>query len=162
MRTRPVRALPVLLALGCGLAAASAQAQTRPFLGLSAGVGGAPAALQDYCGAPSTLAGVEARAGLDRGAFTAEARIGVQSSTSTVVCIMDELVRTDGVHTVEYHPFSGGHISTADLRLRYRPLARTGLALHAGAGWLPSHELPYLVAGAGLRSRGARPPGAGG
>lgn len=143
----------LLLALGLVLLAGPLPAQVRPYLGASAGLSGAPAALQNPCGAPSTHAAVEARAGLERGAFAVEAHAHLQGTLSTVMCVMDPAVRGDGVHAERIYPFARGDLGAADLRLRYRPRS-AALVLHGGAGWLATHDLPYVLAGAGLRSRG--------
>lgn len=150
----PFRACPALLTLGCAVLAGPLQAQARPFLGASAGVGSVPTALQDPCGAPSTHVTVEARAGLERGAFTLETHALLQDAVPTVMCVWAPLMREDGVHAERVYPFSRGGISAADLRLRYGPRSTAPLVLHGGAGWLVSHDLPYVVAGAGLRSGG--------
>lgn len=151
-----MRARPLFLLLACGalLAPAPGRAQSVPFLAVGAGVGGAPVALQDPCGSPATLAAVEARAGVERGAFGVEARASLQAPLATHLCVYAPLAREDGIHEDVDYPFRRGEMSTVDLRLRYRPLSAAPLTLHAGAGWLPSHDLPYLAAGVGVRGGG--------
>lgn len=152
MRTRTLLAL---LACSVLLAHAPGRAQSVPFFALGAGVGGAPGALQDSCGGPSTLAAVEARAGLERGAFGVEARASLTAPLATHLCVLAApLMREDGIHEEVHYPFRRGEISAADVRLRYRPLSAAPLVLHTGAGWLPSHDLPYLAAGVGVRGQG--------
>lgn len=150
----PLSAWGGLLALGCAIVAGPLQAQLRPVLGASFGLSGVPAALQDPCGAPNTHATLEARAGLERGAFALETHAMLQGTLSTVMCVYDPLMREDGVHAERVYPFSRGAVSAADLRLRYRPFPTVPVSFHGGAGWLPSHDLPYVVAGAGLRGGG--------
>lgn len=149
-----MRSRPLLLALALALSGQPLVAQTRPFLGVSAGTGSVPTALQDPCGAPRAHATLAAHLGVERGPLSLEGHGALRGPTPGVMCATEPRMREDGVHEETVYPFRRGELASADLRLRYRPLPRAPLLLTGGGGWLASHDLPYLLVGAGVRGRG--------
>jgi hypothetical protein len=142
--------LPLLLALP---AAAQARGPV-PFVGVAVGGSSLPEAFSG-CTSDARSAG-EIRAGLSFGSLAVEARGGaLLAGFDQCLIILSEEVYLPGVHpTVEY-PFErgDGHLA-AEMRVRYSLPAGLPLVVAAGAGWLAPQDLPYLVASAGVRTRG--------
>lgn len=142
--------LPLLLAL-------PAAAQTRgpvPFLGFAVGGSSLPEAFSG-CTSDARSAG-EIRAGLSLGRVAVEARgAALLAGYAQCLIILSEEVHLPGIHPAVEYPFERGdaHLA-AEMRVRYGLPLGLPLVVAAGAGWLAPQDLPYLVASAGIRTRG--------
>lgn len=143
--------LPLLLAL-------PAEAQKRgpvPFVGLAVGGSSLPEAFSE-CTTDARSAG-EIRAGVSFGALAVEARGGALLAGFAAECviILPEETSLPGVHPVVEYPYkrSDAHLS-AEMRVRYSLPVGLPLVVAAGAGRIAPQDIPYLVASAGVRTRG--------
>jgi hypothetical protein len=150
-KTAPLALLAALL-----LAPAAASAQTRPYFGVAMGVQRLPEEFDDCDNNVRTVA--EGRAGVARGILAVEARVMAAAEVGEAVCNALPLASfappPDGVHTSRRFPFDNesGYVG-ADLRLRMRAPGLP-VTVSAGGGYTPTYDLPYALAGVGVRTGG--------
>lgn len=148
-----------LLALSAALpAAARAQgARPVPYVGVATGREELPDVFQDQCAPGSTYA-LEGRAGVARGALAIEARGALLGDFSDAVCALafDPVPPPrEGTRAETTHPFDQGRgHATADLRVRLGGTRGLPVSVSGGAGWMLTERVPYLLAGAGVRTGG--------
>jgi hypothetical protein len=155
IRTMKKTASLALLA-GLLLAPAAASAQT-PYFGAALGVQSMPDDVDACTNAGRTA--LEARGGLARGAFALEARVTGAAQMTGDMCLFadnaDLFVPANGTFTTVEYPFDrgDGHVA-ADLRVRWGGTPALPFTLSAGGGYTPTYDLPYVLAGVGVRTGG--------
>ena len=149
--------MPRVITFACLIALSAAspvlgQSRVFPFGSVALGVSQVPEQLLDACSGSNPLYAAEGRAGLRYASFSIEARTTTQTYFAQVICALDVPVFPDGTHTHVRYPYDSELLIGSDLRLGYRVVGP--FVLGAGGGWLWSHEVPYALASAGLRTGG--------
>ena len=142
----------VCVAILCAVSPVSGQNRVAPFGSVALGASHVSEQLLDACSGSNPLYALEGRAGVRYAGLSVEARTTVQTYFSQVLCPQDVPVFPDGVHTHVRYPYDSETLIGSDLRLSYHVVGP--FVLGTGGGWLWSHEVPYALASAGLRTGG--------
>lgn len=60
----------------------------------------------------------------------------------------------DGVHRSQLRGFDPGSSMATDFRFRYQGRTRFSWVMSAGGGWMWAQEIPFVLAGVGIRTPG--------
>lgn len=146
----------LLLLLLCPIPAhlpALAAQDVDPYVGVGGGFGGLPESLSSCGGSSPALVG-DARAGLAGPRLRLEGRGVVRFGTVRCHYVDDFLAPPDGVHTTRNDEVEEGAEFASELHLHFRPAASLPLFAGVGAGWEWISGFPFVVAGAGIQTRG--------
>lgn len=149
--------LPLLLVLHPHNTAAQASRDGAlvPFIGFAAAISSLPTAFQG-CGGAGHATG-ELRGGLAWGSLALEGRGALMRSLGIDQCLNmgGRVELSEESFTQVIYPFTHSDTHTAvDARLRYALGTRIPLIVAGGAGWFTPQEVPYVLASAGVRTRG--------